>query len=172
MCIFGYSGGPGWPINNWTGSILLPSYPLTYINLHINMKAIRKQSDKKLSWERWNVCGCGGGRCVTTTKTIVSPVRTSYGGYTIITKIKNIHIIQIQIITEMCGIFFWVIEGLPWEMIGWRFYESIFLYLNLFIDHQKTWEVCVSVYVLMCVCVCWGGGGGLIGAQNSYTSIF
>ena len=35
MCIFGYSGGPGWPINNRTGPILLPSYPLTYINLHI-----------------------------------------------------------------------------------------------------------------------------------------
>ena len=33
--IFGYSGGPGWPINNRTGPILLPSYPLTYINLHI-----------------------------------------------------------------------------------------------------------------------------------------
>ena len=28
-------GGPGWPINNLTGPILLPSYPLTYINLHI-----------------------------------------------------------------------------------------------------------------------------------------
>ena len=35
MCIFGYSGGPEWPIYNRTGSILLPSYPLTYINLHI-----------------------------------------------------------------------------------------------------------------------------------------
>ena len=35
MCIFGYSGGPGWTINNRTGPILLPSYPLTYINLHI-----------------------------------------------------------------------------------------------------------------------------------------
>ena len=35
MCIFGYSGGPGWPINIRTGPILLPSYPLTYINLHI-----------------------------------------------------------------------------------------------------------------------------------------
>ena len=33
--ILGYSGGPGWPINNQTGPILLPSYPLTYINLHI-----------------------------------------------------------------------------------------------------------------------------------------
>ena len=35
MWIFGYSGGPGWPINNRTGPILLPRYPLTYINLHI-----------------------------------------------------------------------------------------------------------------------------------------
>ena len=35
MCIFGYSGGPGWPINNRTGPILLPRHPLTYINLHI-----------------------------------------------------------------------------------------------------------------------------------------
>ena len=35
MCIFGYSGGPGWPINNQTGPILLPRHPLTYINLHI-----------------------------------------------------------------------------------------------------------------------------------------
>ena len=35
MRILGYSGGPGWPINNQTGPILLPSYPLTYINLHI-----------------------------------------------------------------------------------------------------------------------------------------
>ena len=35
MRILGYSGGPGWPINNPTGPILLPSYPLTYINLHI-----------------------------------------------------------------------------------------------------------------------------------------
>ena len=35
MCIFGYSGGPGWPIDNWTGPILLPRHPLTYINLHI-----------------------------------------------------------------------------------------------------------------------------------------
>ena len=33
--IFGYSGGPGWPINNPTGPILLPRHPLTYINLHI-----------------------------------------------------------------------------------------------------------------------------------------
>ena len=35
MCIFGYSGGPGRPINNRTGPILLPRHPLTYINLHI-----------------------------------------------------------------------------------------------------------------------------------------
>ena len=28
-------GGPGWPINNRTGPILLPRHPLTYINLHI-----------------------------------------------------------------------------------------------------------------------------------------
>ena len=34
MCNFGYSGGHGWPINNRTGSILLPSYPLTYIYLY------------------------------------------------------------------------------------------------------------------------------------------
>ena len=35
MCIFGYSGGCGWPINNRTGPILPPRHPLTYINLHI-----------------------------------------------------------------------------------------------------------------------------------------
>ena len=35
MCIFGYSGWPGWPVNNQTGSILLHSYPLTYINIQI-----------------------------------------------------------------------------------------------------------------------------------------
>ena len=35
MRILGYSKGPGWLINNQTGPILLPSYPLTYINLHI-----------------------------------------------------------------------------------------------------------------------------------------
>ena len=33
--LFGGGGGPGWPINIQTGPILLPSYPLTYINLHI-----------------------------------------------------------------------------------------------------------------------------------------
>ena len=38
MCIFGYSGDPGWPINNRTGPILLPSYHSTY--------EIWKQSDK------------------------------------------------------------------------------------------------------------------------------
>ena len=42
MRILGYSGGPGWPINNPTGPILLPRHPLTYINLH----KIWKQSDK------------------------------------------------------------------------------------------------------------------------------
>ena len=31
ICIFCYSGGPGWPKNNRTGPILLPSYPLTSI---------------------------------------------------------------------------------------------------------------------------------------------
>ena len=36
MCIFAIrGGGAGWPINNQTGPILLPSYSLTYINLHI-----------------------------------------------------------------------------------------------------------------------------------------
>ena len=40
MRILGYSGGHGWPINNQTRPILLPSYPLTYIN------KIWKQSDK------------------------------------------------------------------------------------------------------------------------------
>ena len=39
MCIFGYSGGSGWPINNRTGPILLPSYPLTYINVHIKYES-------------------------------------------------------------------------------------------------------------------------------------
>ena len=43
MRILGYSGGPGWPINNLTGPILLPRHPLTYINLHIKYG---KQSDK------------------------------------------------------------------------------------------------------------------------------
>ena len=34
--IFGYlGGGGGWHINNQTGPILVPSYPLTCINLHI-----------------------------------------------------------------------------------------------------------------------------------------
>ena len=32
---FDYSGGPRWPINNPTGPILLHSYPLTNINIHI-----------------------------------------------------------------------------------------------------------------------------------------
>ena len=45
MSILGYSGGPGkQSINNQTGPILLPSYPLTYINLHTYK--IWKQSDK------------------------------------------------------------------------------------------------------------------------------
>ena len=35
MRILGYSGVPGWPIDNRSGPILLTSYPLTYINLHI-----------------------------------------------------------------------------------------------------------------------------------------
>ena len=43
MRILGYSGGPGWPINNPTGPILLPRHPLTYINLGYK---IWKQSDK------------------------------------------------------------------------------------------------------------------------------
>ena len=33
FAFFGYSGDPGWPFNQ-TGSILLPRYPLTYVNLH------------------------------------------------------------------------------------------------------------------------------------------
>ena len=45
-CAFLAIRGPlGWPINNRTRPILLPSYPLTYINLHIK---IWKQSDKDL----------------------------------------------------------------------------------------------------------------------------
>ena len=36
ICAFwAIRGGPGWPINNRTGPILLPRHPLTYINLHI-----------------------------------------------------------------------------------------------------------------------------------------
>ena len=35
FCIFGYSVGRWWPINNGTGPILLHSYPLTNIKLHI-----------------------------------------------------------------------------------------------------------------------------------------
>ena len=37
LAIQGEGGGGGglWPINNQTVPILLPSYPLTYINLHI-----------------------------------------------------------------------------------------------------------------------------------------
>ena len=44
-------GGPGWPINNRTGPILLPRHPLTYINLHYK---IWKQSDKDLLSYREN----------------------------------------------------------------------------------------------------------------------
>ena len=53
----------GWPFKNQTGPILLPSYPLTYIILHIKYwsNPIRIL---KLSWERWSVCG----RCITMTK--------------------------------------------------------------------------------------------------------
>ena len=40
----GGGGGAGWPINNQTGPILLPSYPLTYIKMSIYK--IWKQSDK------------------------------------------------------------------------------------------------------------------------------
>ena len=40
MCIFGYSGGPGWPINNRTGPILLSSH------LYQSTYQIWKQSDK------------------------------------------------------------------------------------------------------------------------------
>ena len=41
MCILGYSGGPGWPINNQTGPILLPSS-----HLYQSTYKIWKQSDK------------------------------------------------------------------------------------------------------------------------------
>ena len=43
LAIRGGGGGAGWPINDQTGPILLPSYPHTYINLHIKYG---KQSDK------------------------------------------------------------------------------------------------------------------------------
>ena len=42
MRILGYSGGPGWPINNQTGPILLPNYPHLYQSTY----KIWKQSDK------------------------------------------------------------------------------------------------------------------------------
>ena len=29
-------GGPVWPLNSQIEPILLPSYPLTYINIHVN----------------------------------------------------------------------------------------------------------------------------------------
>ena len=35
MYILGYLGGPEGVFNDQTGPILLSSYPLTYINLHI-----------------------------------------------------------------------------------------------------------------------------------------
>ena len=44
MRILGYSGGPGWPINNPTGPILLPRHPLTY--RYQSTYKIWKQSDK------------------------------------------------------------------------------------------------------------------------------
>ena len=41
MCIFGYSGGPGWPIDNRTWPIVLPSY-LSPISIYIyNMEVMR-----------------------------------------------------------------------------------------------------------------------------------
>ena len=43
MRILGYLGGPGWPINNPTGPILLPRHPLT---LYQSTYKIWKQSDK------------------------------------------------------------------------------------------------------------------------------
>ena len=46
--IFGYLRGPGGGFSNQTGPILLPSYPLTYINLHI------KQSHKDFLCYREN----------------------------------------------------------------------------------------------------------------------
>ena len=46
-----FGGGPEWPINNQTGPILLPSYPLTYINLHLQYA---KQSDKDILSYREN----------------------------------------------------------------------------------------------------------------------
>ena len=49
MCIFGYSGGPGWPINNRNRSTLLPSYPLTYINLHIKYGSISYRENDEMS---------------------------------------------------------------------------------------------------------------------------
>ena len=52
-------GGPRWSIKNRTGPILLASYPLTYINLHIwNMEVIRSGFLKLSCWQR-NVCGRG-----------------------------------------------------------------------------------------------------------------
>ena len=42
---FGYSGGPGWPINNRTGPIMLPRHPLTYINIHITYGSNRENDE-------------------------------------------------------------------------------------------------------------------------------
>ena len=46
MYILGYLGGPEGVFNDQTGPILLSSYPLTHIYVHVK---IRKQSDKKCS---------------------------------------------------------------------------------------------------------------------------
>ena len=51
MCIFGYLGGP---IDNRTGPILLPSYPLTYINLHIKYGSNPLLSYRSLSLSAQN----------------------------------------------------------------------------------------------------------------------
>ena len=54
MCILGYLGGPEWPIDNRTGPILLPSYPLTYINLHIKYGSNPLLSYRSLSLSAQN----------------------------------------------------------------------------------------------------------------------
>ena len=69
MCIFGYSGRPGWPINNQIGPNLLPSYPFTYINLHIKYGSNLFWIFCKLSRSQRNVCGRG----VMTTKHSIPP---------------------------------------------------------------------------------------------------
>ena len=63
--IFFLFGDPGWLINNQTGPILLPSYPLTYIKLHIKYGT---NLFKKLLHLQRNVCGRGSGCGVMTTK--------------------------------------------------------------------------------------------------------